>query len=68
MIDEAWLDNLMLTQPRTADELRAELTDLCKGAADPDPILPATRINELLRIGVRDILGKDTISRRRPPP
>jgi len=60
MIDEL-LDSLVLNQPRTADELRAELADLCKGAADPDPILHSFQDKELLRIGVRDILGKATI-------
>jgi [glutamine synthetase] adenylyltransferase / [glutamine synthetase]-adenylyl-L-tyrosine phosphorylase len=60
MIDEV-LDSLVLDQPRTADDLRSELTNLCKGAADPDPILHSFQDNELLRIGVRDILGKDTI-------
>src|SRR5262249_52541806 len=60
MIDEL-LDTLVLNQPRTAEELRAELADLCRGAADPDPILHSFQDKELLRIGVRDILGKDTI-------
>jgi glutamate-ammonia-ligase adenylyltransferase len=60
MIDEL-LDSLVLNLPRTFDELRAELTELCKGADDPDPILHSFQDKELLRIGVRDILGKDTI-------
>jgi glutamate-ammonia-ligase adenylyltransferase len=60
MIDEL-LDSLVLNQPRTALELRAELADLCRGAADLDPILHSFQDKELLRIGVRDILGKDTI-------
>ena len=60
MIDEL-LDSLVLNQPRTAEELRAELADLCRGAADLDPILHSFQDKELLRIGVRDILGKDTI-------
>ena len=60
MIDEL-LDSLVLNQPRTSLELRQELGDLCKGAADPDPILHSFQSKELLRIGVRDILGKDTI-------
>jgi glutamate-ammonia-ligase adenylyltransferase len=60
MIDEL-LDSLVLNQPRTRDELRAELADLCKGAADPDPILHSFQDKEILRIGVRDILGKDAI-------
>jgi [glutamine synthetase] adenylyltransferase / [glutamine synthetase]-adenylyl-L-tyrosine phosphorylase len=60
MIDEL-LDSLVLNQPRTAAELRQELADLCHGASDPDPILHSFQDKELLRIGVRDILGKDTI-------
>src|SRR5207302_9718060 len=35
MIDEL-LDSLVLNQPRTAAELRAELTELCRGAADSE--------------------------------
>ncbi len=60
MIDEL-LDSLVLNQPRTLAELREELAELCRGAADPDPILHSFKDKELLRIGVRDILGKDTI-------
>jgi glutamate-ammonia-ligase adenylyltransferase len=60
MIDEL-LDSLVLNQPRTAEELRQELTDLCRGAADPEPILHSFQDKELLRIGVRDILGKDAV-------
>jgi [glutamine synthetase] adenylyltransferase / [glutamine synthetase]-adenylyl-L-tyrosine phosphorylase len=60
MIDEL-LDSLVLNQPRSAAELRAELADLCRGAEDLDPILHSFQSTELLRIGVRDILGKDTI-------
>lgn len=60
MIDEL-LDSLVLNQPRTLEQLQAELTDLCRGAADPEPILHSFRDKELLRIGVRDILNKDTI-------
>jgi glutamate-ammonia-ligase adenylyltransferase len=60
MIDEL-LDSLVLNQPRTADELRAELAELCRGAADLEPILHSYQDKELLRIGVRDILGKDSV-------
>lgn len=60
MIDEL-LDSLVLNQPRTLDELRQELAELCRGAADTEPILHSFQSKELLRIGVRDILGKDTI-------
>jgi glutamate-ammonia-ligase adenylyltransferase len=60
MIDEL-LDTLLLDQPRTLAELREELAGLCRGAEDLDPILHSFQSKELLRIGVRDILGKDTI-------
>lgn len=60
MIDEL-LDSLVLNQPRSAEELRSEVTDLCRGATDPEPILHSFQKKELLRIGVRDILGKDSI-------
>ena len=60
MIDEL-LDSLVLNQPRSAAELRSELADLCRGATDLDPILHSFQDKELLRIGVRDILNKDSI-------
>lgn len=61
MIDEL-LDSLVLNQPRSLAELRHELNELVRGADDPDLILHSFRDKELLRIGVRDILGKDTIA------
>lgn len=60
MIDEL-LDSLVLNQGRTAAELRQELAELCKNADDPNPILHSFKDKELLRVGVRDILGKDTV-------
>jgi glutamate-ammonia-ligase adenylyltransferase len=60
MIDEL-LDSLVLDRPRTARELDAELTDLLRGAHDPDPILHSFRDKELLRVGVRDLLDKDDV-------
>ncbi|MCS7046307.1 MAG: bifunctional [glutamate--ammonia ligase]-adenylyl-L-tyrosine phosphorylase/[glutamate--ammonia-ligase] adenylyltransferase, partial [Gemmataceae bacterium] len=60
MIDEL-LDSLVLNQRRTLAELEHELADLCRGADDPDPILHSFKDKELLRIGVRDILGKDDL-------
>ena len=60
MIDEL-LDSLVLNQPRTAEELRAELAELCRGAVDPEPILHSFQDKEFLRIGVSDLLGKADI-------
>ncbi len=59
MIDEL-MDSLVLNQPRSLDELRAELDELCRGAEDLQPILASFKDKEQLRIGVRDILGKDS--------
>src|SRR5205085_1929541 len=56
MVDEL-LDSLVLNQPRTAAELRSELTELLRGATDPDPILHSFQDKEFLRIGVGDLLG-----------
>ncbi len=72
MIDEL-LDTLVLNQPRSGQELREELEELCRGVSMPasstqiastrtnslEPILHSFQDKELLRIGVRDILGKD---------
>src|SRR5262249_26452369 len=60
MIDEL-LDSLVLNQPRSAVELRTELAELCKSAANPEPILHSFQKKELLPLGVRGILGKDTV-------
>jgi [glutamine synthetase] adenylyltransferase / [glutamine synthetase]-adenylyl-L-tyrosine phosphorylase len=60
MSDEL-LDSLVLNQPRSLAELKAELADLCRNAEDPDVILHSFQDKETLRIGVRDILGKDDI-------
>src|SRR5258708_8645486 len=75
MADEL-LDTLVLNQPRTAKELRDELKELCRGvsvtggpsasdgrtrAPSLEPVLRSFQDEGLLRIGVRDILGKDDI-------
>jgi [glutamine synthetase] adenylyltransferase / [glutamine synthetase]-adenylyl-L-tyrosine phosphorylase len=60
MIDEL-LDSLVLNQPRSLAELKGELADLCRNAEDTDVILHSFQDKEILRIGVRDILGKDDI-------
>jgi glutamate-ammonia-ligase adenylyltransferase len=60
MVDEL-LDSLVLNQPRTADELRAELTELLRGATDPEPILHSFQDKEFLRIGVGDLLGMSDV-------
>ena len=60
MSDEL-LDSLILNQPRTREDLHVELMDLCKGAKETDLILHSFRDKELLRIGVNDILGKESL-------
>ena len=41
--------------------MKAELAELCRKATDTAPILRSFQDKELLRIGVRDLLGKATI-------
>jgi [glutamine synthetase] adenylyltransferase / [glutamine synthetase]-adenylyl-L-tyrosine phosphorylase len=63
MIDDL-LDSLILNRPRSIDELRAELRELSRGVDRPEviePILRSFQDKELLRIGVRDLLGKDEV-------
>jgi glutamate-ammonia-ligase adenylyltransferase len=60
MLDEL-MDTLVLDERRTPEALRAELTELLRGASDPDPILHSFQDKELLRVGVRDVLGKDDL-------
>ncbi len=60
MIDEL-LDSLALDQPRAGEEVKAELSELLRGAIDIDPILHSFQDKELLRIGVQDLLGKTDI-------
>jgi glutamate-ammonia-ligase adenylyltransferase len=60
MIDDL-MDSLVLNQPRTLDSLRAELAELCRAAEDVLPILHSFKDKEVLRVGVRDILGKDSL-------
>ena len=63
MIDDL-LDNLILNQPRTIEDLRSELTELGHGVDSAqviEPILRSFQDKELLRIGVRDLLGKDDV-------
>jgi glutamate-ammonia-ligase adenylyltransferase len=60
MIDEL-LDSLVLNHAKSLGELRLELAELCGAAVDVQPILRSFQDKELLRIGVRDILRKDTV-------
>jgi len=57
MIDEL-LDSLLLERLPTPAALEAGLGELCRGAVDVDPILRAFKASQQLRVGVRDILGR----------
>jgi glutamate-ammonia-ligase adenylyltransferase len=62
MIDDL-VDSLVADRLRTGAELRAELAELCRGAEDLGPILLGFRNAEWLRIGARDLLGRDPVRR-----
>ena len=60
MIDEL-MDWLVLDRLPAAQALADTLAELCRGAEDVDPILRSFKNSQHLRIGVRDILGKEDI-------
>ena len=60
MIDEL-MDSLVLNKLPTQEWLAATLTELCRGAEDIAPILHSFKNSQHLRVGVRDILGKEDI-------
>ncbi|MEM6329825.1 MAG: bifunctional [glutamate--ammonia ligase]-adenylyl-L-tyrosine phosphorylase/[glutamate--ammonia-ligase] adenylyltransferase [Planctomycetota bacterium] len=60
MIDEL-MDSLLVDQLPTGGALRQTLADLTRGAEDAEPILHSFKNAQHLRVGVRDILGKDDI-------
>lgn len=60
MIDDL-IDSLVVDRPQPASTIRAELAELCRGAEDLTPILLSFRNKEWLRIGARDILGREPI-------
>ena len=57
MIDEL-LDSLLIERLPTPAALEANLGELCQGAVDLTPILHAFRVSQQLRVGVRDMLGR----------
>ncbi|XZE21413.1 hypothetical protein SH449x_001315 [Pirellulaceae bacterium SH449] len=61
MIDEL-LDSLMLNRLPSESQLHSMLTDLCRGAADLEPVLTSFKNAMHLNVGVRDILGKENVS------
>src|SRR5271168_4936510 len=58
MIDDL-MDSLVVDRPQTALAIKAELGELCRGAEDLSPILLSFRNKEWVRIGTRDILGRE---------
>jgi hypothetical protein len=57
MIDEL-LDSLLIERLPTAESLEASLAELCRGAVDVEPMLQAFKSSQQLRVGVRDMLGR----------
>jgi len=60
MIDEL-MDSLVLDKLPTSQSLQMTLDDLLRGAEDIEPILHGFKNSLHLRVGVRDILGKEDI-------
>jgi glutamate-ammonia-ligase adenylyltransferase len=60
MIDEL-MDSLLVRHLPTLAILEESLGELCRGAEDIDPILHSFKNAQHLRVGVRDVLGKDDI-------
>ena len=60
MIDDL-VDSLVVDRPLPGAAIKAELAELCKGAKDIAPILWSFRNKEWIRIGTRDILGREPI-------
>jgi len=61
MVDEL-LDSLMLGKLPNEQQLSQMLDELCRGADDIDAIVQSFKNTMHLTIGVRDILGKESIS------
>ena len=60
MIDDL-MDSLVVDRSQPAPAIKAELAELCRGAEDLAPILLSFRNKEWVRIGTRDILGREPI-------
>ena len=60
MIDDL-MDSLVVDRPLPGAAIKAELAELTKGAEDLAPILWSFRNKEWVRIGTRDILGREPI-------
>lgn len=60
MIDEL-MDSLVLDRLQRLESMQQQLVELCYAAEDPEPILHSFKSSKQLRVGVRDILGKEDI-------
>jgi glutamate-ammonia-ligase adenylyltransferase len=60
MLDEL-MDGLLLDKLPSVEFLDATLSELCRGAEDIEPMLHSFKNAQQLRVGVRDILGKQRI-------
>ncbi len=60
MIDDL-VDSLVVDRPSSGSAIKAELAELCEGAEDPYPIIWSFRNKEWIRIGTRDILGREPV-------
>jgi len=60
MVDDL-MDSLVVDRAQPALAIQTELAGLCKGAEDLAPILLSFRNKEWVRIGTRDILGREPI-------
>jgi len=60
MIDEL-MDGLMLKKLPDFQQQEAALLDLCGGAEDIDPMIQSFNKSQILRVGVRDIVGKERV-------
>src|SRR4051812_22515787 len=60
MIDEL-MDSLLVEHLPTPTILEESLAELCRGAENIDPILHSFKNAQHLRVGVRDVVGKDDV-------
>jgi glutamate-ammonia-ligase adenylyltransferase len=60
MIDSL-MDGLVLDTLPTAEFLEQTLAELCAGAVDLEPILHSFKSDQQLRVGVRNLLGREDI-------
>ncbi len=60
MID-GLMDSLVLDRLASAQRLERTLAELCHAAEDLEPILHSFKNDQQLRVGVRDILGKEDV-------